>query len=161
MILPFGISIAGLMNFGTRGLLCGGLITALLGFARNVKKIFLRSGLPQYRGRHFASAVRRSLIERALKVEHFLTLSWGAPPDWVVMTAKELFRLAATIEVLSFLLAEIVGVTILLNTYSSFEVVLVFIFGIACGGLGSRLSAICRERVTEQPRNANIYPHYE
>jgi len=65
---------------------------------------------------------------------------------------------AATIEVLSFLLAQIVGVTALLNTYSPFEVVLVFIFGIACGGLGSRLSAMCREQVTEQPRNKSISP---
>jgi hypothetical protein len=75
------------------------------------------------------------------------------------MKAKEIFRVAATIEVLSLLLAGIVGVTALLNTYSPFEAVLVFIFGIACGGLGSRLSAMCRERVTEQPRNVSIYPH--
>ena len=75
------------------------------------------------------------------------------------MKAKEIFRVAATIEVLSLLLAAIVGVTALLNTFSSFEVVLVFIFGIACGGLGSRLSAMCRERVTEQPRNMIVNPH--
>jgi len=75
------------------------------------------------------------------------------------MKAKEIFRVAATIEGLSLLLAAIVGVTALLNTFSSFEVVLVFIFGIACGGLGSRLSAMCRERVTEQPRNMIVNPH--
>ena len=77
------------------------------------------------------------------------------------MTAKDIFRVAATIEVLSFLLAGVVGVTALLNTYSSFEVVLVFIFGIACGGLANRLSAMCRERLTEQPRNMSVYPHLQ
>ena len=75
------------------------------------------------------------------------------------MTAKEVFRVAATIEVVTFLLAQIVGVTALLNTNSSFEVVLVFIFGIGCGGMGSRLSAMCRERATEQPRSTNVNPH--
>jgi hypothetical protein len=57
---------------------------------------------------------------------------------------------AATIEVLSLLLAGIVGLPALLNANSSSEFILVYAFGIACGGLGSRLSAIWRERVTEQ-----------
>jgi hypothetical protein len=75
------------------------------------------------------------------------------------MKANEIFLLAAAIEVVSFLLAAIAVVTALLNTYSSFEVLLVFIFGIACGGLGSRLSATFRERVTEQLRNMIKYPY--
>ena len=75
------------------------------------------------------------------------------------MTGKNIFRVAASIEGLSFVLAGIAGISALLNAQSSFEVLLVFIFGIACGGLGSRLSAMCRERVTEQSRNMSTYPH--
>jgi hypothetical protein len=152
-------SIASPMNYGTRGLLCGALIMALLESARNAKRVSLRSGLQQYHGRRVVSCVRRRLIVRVEKWERFRTLSSATLPDRVFMTSKEIFRLAATIEVLSFLLAVILGVTALLNPYSSFEVVLVFIFGVACGGLGSRLSAMCRERVTEQPRKMSIYPH--
>jgi len=58
---------------------------------------------------------------------------------------------AALIEILSLLLAEIVGMPALLHAHSSSEFVLVYTFGIACGGLGSRLSAMCRERVSERP----------
>src|SRR5947208_700686 len=45
---------------------------------------------------------------------------------------------AASIEILSFLLAEAIGVPALLHAHSSSEFVLVFTLGIACGGLGSR-----------------------
>ena len=58
--------------------------------------------------------------------------------------------LAASIEILSLLIAEILGIPALLHAHSSSEFVLVYTFGIACGGLGSRLSAIWRERVGEQ-----------
>ena len=51
-------------------------------------------------------------------------------------------QMAASIEVVSLLLAEGFGVAALLHTQSSIEVVLVYVFGIACGALGSRLSAI-------------------
>jgi hypothetical protein len=54
---------------------------------------------------------------------------------------------AASIEVLSLLIAEAVGVPILFHAHTSIDFVLVYTFGIACGGLGSRLSAIWRERV--------------
>ena len=57
---------------------------------------------------------------------------------------------AASIEVLSFLIAETVGLTILFHAHTSSDFVLVYAFGIACGGLGSRLSAMWRERVKEQ-----------
>jgi hypothetical protein len=56
---------------------------------------------------------------------------------------------AASIEILSLVAAEILGVPALLHAHSSSEFVLVYTFGIACGGLGSRLSAMWRERVTE------------
>ena len=56
---------------------------------------------------------------------------------------------AASFEIVSFLVAEIVGVPALLHAHSSSEWVLVYTFGIACGGLGSRLSAMRRERVIE------------
>jgi hypothetical protein len=58
--------------------------------------------------------------------------------------------MAGSIEVLSLLLAEIFGVPALLHAHSSTDVVLVYIFGIACGGLGSRLSAMWRERLSER-----------
>jgi hypothetical protein len=57
---------------------------------------------------------------------------------------------AASIEVLSLLIAETIGVSILLHAHTSTDFVLVYAFGIACGGLGSRLSAIWRERVKGQ-----------
>jgi hypothetical protein len=59
-------------------------------------------------------------------------------------------RMAASIEVLSLVLAEVFGVPALLHAHSSMEVVLVYAFGIACGALGSRLSATWRERLTER-----------
>jgi hypothetical protein len=58
--------------------------------------------------------------------------------------------LAASIEVLSLLVAEIVGVPALLHAHSSSDFVLVYTLGIACGGLGSRLSAMWRERGSER-----------
>ena len=58
---------------------------------------------------------------------------------------------AVLIEVLSLLMAEILGVQALLRRPSLAEFVLVYAFGIACGGLGSRLSAMWRERVSERP----------
>jgi hypothetical protein len=58
--------------------------------------------------------------------------------------------LAASIEILSLLVAEVVGVPALLHARSSSEFVLVYTFGIACGGLGCRLSAMWRERVSER-----------
>jgi hypothetical protein len=61
---------------------------------------------------------------------------------------------AASIEVLSLVIAEAVGMPILLHAHTSIDMVLVYTFGIACGGLGSRLSAIWRERVKEQRRIA-------
>jgi hypothetical protein len=57
---------------------------------------------------------------------------------------------AASIEVLSLLIAETIGVSILFHAHTSTDFVLVYTFGIACGGLGSRLSAIWRERVKGQ-----------
>jgi hypothetical protein len=54
---------------------------------------------------------------------------------------------AASIEALSLLIAEILGVLILFHAHTSTDFVLVYAFGIACGGLGSRLSAIWLERV--------------
>jgi hypothetical protein len=57
---------------------------------------------------------------------------------------------AASIEVLSLLIAETIGVPILFHAHTSTDFVLVYTFGIACGGLGSRLSAIWRERVKGQ-----------
>ena len=57
---------------------------------------------------------------------------------------------AASIEVLSLLIAETLGVSILFHAHTSTDFVLVYTFGIACGGLGSRLSAIWRERVKGQ-----------
>ena len=58
--------------------------------------------------------------------------------------------MAASIEVLSLLLAEILGVPALLHARSLAEIALVYTFGIACGGLGSRLSALWRERLSER-----------
>jgi hypothetical protein len=57
---------------------------------------------------------------------------------------------ALLIEVLSLLIAETFGVPVLLHSHSSAEFVLVYAFGIACGGLGSRLSAMWRERKSER-----------
>jgi hypothetical protein len=57
---------------------------------------------------------------------------------------------AASIEVLSLLIAESVGVPMLFHAHASSDFVLVYAFGIACGGLGSRLSAMWRERVKGQ-----------
>jgi hypothetical protein len=57
---------------------------------------------------------------------------------------------AASIEVLSLLIAETVGVSILFHAHTSTDFVLVYTFGIACGGLGSRLPATWRERVKGQ-----------
>jgi hypothetical protein len=57
---------------------------------------------------------------------------------------------AASIEVLSLLIAEILGVPMLFHAHTSTDLVLVYVFGIACGGLGSRLSGIWRERVKGQ-----------
>jgi hypothetical protein len=61
---------------------------------------------------------------------------------------------AASIEILSLLLAETIGIPTLLHAHSSSEFVLVYTFGIACGGLGSRLSAMWRERVSERAPNS-------
>jgi hypothetical protein len=58
--------------------------------------------------------------------------------------------MAGSIEILSLLLAEILGVPALLHARSSTDFVLVYISGIACGGLGSRLSAMWRERLSER-----------
>jgi len=58
--------------------------------------------------------------------------------------------MAASIEVISLLLAEGFGLPALLHAHSSIEVALVYAFGIACGALGSRLSAMWRERVSER-----------
>jgi hypothetical protein len=54
------------------------------------------------------------------------------------------------IEVLSLVIAELFGVPALLHSHSFAEAILVYMFGIACGGLGSRLSAIYRERRSER-----------
>jgi hypothetical protein len=62
--------------------------------------------------------------------------------------------MAAWIEIMSILLAEVVGVPALLHAHSSCEFVLVYTFGSACGGLGSRLSAMWWERLTERRLNA-------
>ena len=59
---------------------------------------------------------------------------------------------AALIEVLSFLLAEVLGVPAILHAHSMTEVILIYAFGIACGDLGSRLSAIWREQRSERLR---------
>jgi hypothetical protein len=64
---------------------------------------------------------------------------------------------AASIEILSFLLAEAIGVPALLHAHSSSEFLLVFTFAIACGGLGSRLSAMLRERVSEGPPRRSAF----
>ena len=61
--------------------------------------------------------------------------------------------IAGLIWVLSLLMAEIFGVPALLRTPSLAEFVLVYAFAIACGGLGSRLSAMWRERASEQTSN--------
>ena len=58
--------------------------------------------------------------------------------------------MAASIEGLSLLLAEILGVPALLHARYLAEAVLIYAFGIACGGLGSRLSAMWRERLSER-----------
>lgn len=58
--------------------------------------------------------------------------------------------MAASIDGLSLLRAEALGVPALLHARSSTEAVLVYAFGIACGGLGSRLSAMWRERLSER-----------
>ena len=52
---------------------------------------------------------------------------------------------SASIEVISLLIAEAVGMPILLHAHTSIDFVLVYTFGIACDGLGIRLSAICGE----------------
>lgn len=57
---------------------------------------------------------------------------------------------ATSIEALSLLIAEALGVLILLHSHTSTDFVLVYAFGIASGGLGSRLSAMWRERVKGQ-----------
>jgi|tagenome__1003787_1003787.scaffolds.fasta_scaffold20887108_2 hypothetical protein len=63
--------------------------------------------------------------------------------------------MAASIEIVSLLLAEGLGVPVLLCAHSSIEVVLVCVFGIVCGALGSRLSAMWRERASERlPKRA-------
>ena len=69
--------------------------------------------------------------------------------------AKQRFQmrndiLAASIEILSLVVAEVVGIPALLHAHSSSEFLLVYTFGLACGGLGSRLSAMWRERVSER-----------
>ena len=64
---------------------------------------------------------------------------------------------AASIEILSFLLAEAIGVPALLHAHSSSEFLLVFTFAIACGGLGSRLSGMLRERVSERPPRRSAF----
>jgi hypothetical protein len=69
-----------------------------------------------------------------------------------VVRPKRNSLMPASIEILSLLLAEMVGLPALLHAHSSSEFVMVYTFGIACGGLGSRLSAIWRERVSEKPR---------
>jgi hypothetical protein len=61
--------------------------------------------------------------------------------------------LAASIEILSLLVAEIVGLSALLQAHSWFEFILVYTFAIACGGLGSRLSAMWREHANERRVN--------
>lgn len=58
--------------------------------------------------------------------------------------------MAASIEALSLLFADILGVPALLHAHSSTEVALIYTFGIACGGLGSRISAMLRERLSER-----------
>jgi hypothetical protein len=58
--------------------------------------------------------------------------------------------MASSIEILSLLLAEILGVPAPLHAHSSTDFVLVYIFGIACGGLGGRLSPMWRERLSER-----------
>jgi hypothetical protein len=58
--------------------------------------------------------------------------------------------MAASIEVMSLVIAEILGVPALLHAHSSIDAVLVYAFAIACGGLGSRLSAMWRERASER-----------
>lgn len=63
--------------------------------------------------------------------------------------------MAASIEIVSLVLAEGFAVPALLHAHSSIEVVLVYAFGIACGALGSRLSGMWRERVSERlPKSA-------
>lgn len=57
---------------------------------------------------------------------------------------------AVLIEVLSLLMAETFGVPVLLHSHSWGEFILVYAFGIRCGGLGSRLSAMWRERKSER-----------
>jgi hypothetical protein len=81
---------------------------------------------------------------------------WGALRKCRVNSFQKVeSAMAASIELVSLLLAEGFGVPALLHAHSSIEVVLVYAFGIACGALGSRLSAICRERVSERlPRRA-------
>jgi len=58
--------------------------------------------------------------------------------------------MANSIEVLSILIAEVLGVPAVLHWHSLANFILVYTFGIACGGLGSRLSAMCRERASER-----------
>lgn len=62
--------------------------------------------------------------------------------------------MAASIEVVTLLLAEIVGLLALWHAHSWSEVALVFTFAIACGGLGSRFSAMSRELVNERGPSA-------
>ena len=57
---------------------------------------------------------------------------------------------AVLIEIMSLLFAELFGVPALLHSHSLVEFILIYTFGIACGGLGSRLSAMLRERRSER-----------
>jgi len=57
---------------------------------------------------------------------------------------------AVLIEVISLLFAEALGVPLLLHSHSLVELILIYTFGIACGGLGSRLSAMSREPRSER-----------
>jgi hypothetical protein len=74
------------------------------------------------------------------------------PPEW---STDRKTVMAASIEILSLLLAELVAVPALVHAHSSSEILLAYSFGVACGGLGSRLSAICRERASERRFNTN------
>jgi hypothetical protein len=61
--------------------------------------------------------------------------------------------MSGSIQTLSLVLAETFGVPALWHAHTSPVVILIFIFGVACGGLGSRLSSMWRERMSErQPK---------
>ena len=51
------------------------------------------------------------------------------------------------IQILSFIIAEVAGVAVLINSDNSAEFILVYIFGVACGALGSRLASAWRQRI--------------